>query len=70
MKIEALKCRLTDKSTVNKQHIRPVAFNRTLVKLIKINPFYKDISIDNECEDLSEQSDPELWKKIIKIINR
>ena len=53
---------MTDKSTVNKQHIRPAAFNRALIKLIEINPFYKDISIDNEWEDLSEQSDPELCK--------
>ena len=62
MKIEALKRRLTDKSTVNKQPIRPAAVNRALLKLTEINPFYKDISIDNEWEDLSEQSDPELWK--------
>ena len=55
---------MTDKSTVNKQHIRPAAVNRALIKLIEINPFYKDISIDNEWEDLSEQSDPELWKPL------
>ena len=30
-------------------------------KLTEINPFYKDVSIDNEWADITEQSDPELW---------
>ena len=58
----ALKRRLSDKSAVNKQHIRPAAINRALRKLIEINPFYKDVSIDDQWENVSEQSDPELWK--------
>ena len=58
----ALKRRLTDKSVVHKQQIRPAFVNRALQKLTEINPFYKDVIIDNEWEDLSEQSDPELWK--------
>ena len=33
-----------------------------LTKLTEINPFYKDISIDDDWADISEQSDPELWK--------
>ena len=57
----ALKRRLSDKSAVNKQHVRPAAVNRALKKLTEINPFYKDVSIDNEWADVSEQSDPELW---------
>ena len=39
----ALKRRLTDKSAVNKQQVRPAAVNTALEKLIVINPFYKDI---------------------------
>ena len=58
----ALKRRLTDKSAVNKQNIRPAAVNRALKKLTEINPFYENVTIDSEWEDLSEQSDPELWR--------
>ena len=39
----ALKCRLTGKSVVNKQHIRPALVNVALQKLTKINPFYSNI---------------------------
>ena len=53
---------LTDKSAVNKQSIRPAAVNRALKKLTVINPFYKDVVIDNEWEDLSERSEQELWR--------
>ena len=53
---------MTDKSAVNKQHIRPAAVNRALEKLTEINPFYKDVTVDSEWKDLSEQSDPELWR--------
>ena len=42
--------------------MRPAAVNTALKKLTEINPFYKDVSIDNEWEGLSEHSDPELWK--------
>ena len=58
----ALKCCLTDKSAVNQQNIRPAAVNRALKKLTEINPFYENVTIDSEWEDLSEQSDPELWR--------
>ena len=58
----ALKRRLTDKSVVNKQQIRPALVNTALQKLTKINPFYSNITIHNEWEDLSEQSDQVLWK--------
>ena len=52
----ALKRRLTDKSVVNKQQIRPALVNGALQKLTKINLFYSNITIDNEWEDFSEQS--------------
>ena len=42
----ALNCRLSDKSAVNKQQICPAFVIRALVKLTKINPFYKNI-VDN-----------------------
>ena len=58
----ALKCRLTDKSVVNKQQIRPALVNTSLQKLTKINPLYRNIAIDNAWDNLSEQSDPVLWK--------
>ena len=58
----ALKSRLTDKSVVNKQQIRLALVNTALQKLAQINPFYSNITIHNEWEDLSEQSDPVLWK--------
>ena len=58
----ALKCRLTDKNMVNKQQIRPALVNTALQKLAQINSFYNNITIHNEWEGLSEQSDPVLWK--------
>ena len=58
----ALKRRLTDKKVVNKQPIRSVLVNTALQKLRKINPFYSNITIHNELEGLSEQSDLILWK--------
>ena len=56
----ALKRRLTDKSAVNMQHIRPAAVNNALKKLKEINQFYEDVLID-QWETVSERSDPELW---------
>ena len=50
-----LKRRLTDKSVVNKQQIRPALVNTALQKLAQINPFYSNITIHNEWEDLIEQ---------------
>ena len=47
---------------VIKQQICPALVNTALQKLTKINPFYSNITIDNEWEDSSEQSDPVLWK--------
>ena len=58
----ALKRRLTDKKAVNKQQIGPALVNTALQKLAQVNPFYINITIYNECEDLSEQSDPALRK--------
>ena len=42
----ALKRRLSDKSAVNKQQIRPALINQALKKLTEINPFYKNVVID------------------------
>ena len=53
---------MTDKSVVNKQQTHPALVNAALQKLAQINPFYRNITIHNECEDLSEQSDLVLWK--------
>ena len=47
---------------VNKQQIYPALVNMALQKLAQINLFYSNISIHNEWEDLSEQSDLVLWK--------
>ena len=47
---------------VNSQQIRPTLVNDALQKLTKINPFYSNITIDNEWEHFNEQSDPVLWK--------
>ena len=60
----ALKSRLTDKIVVNKQQICPSLVNMALQKLVQINLFYSNISIHNEWEDLSEQSDLVLWKRL------
>ena len=47
---------------VNKQQIHPALVNTALQKLAQINPFYSNITVHNEWEDLSEQSDPVVWK--------
>ena len=46
---------------INRQQIRP-SCNVALQKLIKINPFYSNITTNNKREDFSEQSDTMLWK--------
>ena len=58
----ALKRWLTNKSTVNKQQIWPALVSKEVEKLTKINPLYGNIAIGNDWENLTEQSDPELWK--------
>ena len=62
----SLKRQLTDKSAVNKHQIMPAIFSKALEKLTNINPFYENITIANDWENLSEQSDPELWKLLTK----
>ena len=32
------------------------------MKLIEINQFYKNVIVDNDWKNVSEQSDPEFWK--------
>lgn len=36
--------------------------NKTLKKLVEINPFYKQVCLDNSLGDMGKESDPELWK--------
>ena len=57
----ALKRRLTDKSAVNKQNVRPAFVTKALEKLVEINPFYKNVIPNLRWEDESLRSDPELW---------
>ena len=61
----ALRCRFIDKRVVKKQQIRPAFVNAALQKQTKINLFYNNITIDNEWEDFSEQSELVLWKLLI-----
>ena len=58
----ALKRQLTDKSVVNKQQVCLDLVNTAPQKSAQINPFYSNITIHNEWEDLSEQSDPVIWR--------
>ena len=48
----ALKRRLSDKSAVYKQQIHPAFAYRALAKLIEINPFYKDVIVDNDWKNV------------------
>ena len=50
------------KGVVNKEQIHHALVHAALQPLTTINPFYSNITIDNEWGDLSEQSDPVLWK--------
>ena len=56
-----LKRRLSDRSYVNRQNVRPALVNKALEKLVEINPLYKNVTIDKAWEDVSEETDPELW---------
>ena len=57
-----LKQLLSHKSVASKQHIRPSLVNKTLEKLVEINPFYKYDGLNNSWEDVSKESDQELWE--------
>ena len=57
----ALKRRLSDKSSVNKQNIRPAFVSKALKKLVEVNKFYKNIAPNSRWEDESLRADPELW---------
>ena len=46
---------------IYKQEIRPALINATIKKLIKINPFYGNITV-HEWEDLIDQSGTVSWK--------
>ena len=60
----ALRCRLTEKSVINKQQFLPALVNASLQKLTNTNPFYSNITIDNEWKDFGEQLDLLLWKHV------
>ena len=51
---------------VNKQQIRPDLVNKPL-QTLKINPFYSNITIDNEWKDLNEKSDLMSWDLLTSI---
>ena len=57
----ALKRRLSDNKAVKQEYIRPAFVNRALQKLKEINPLYKNVIIERDWEDLTENSDPDLW---------
>ncbi|XP_066926766.1 uncharacterized protein [Clytia hemisphaerica] len=57
----ALKRRLSDKSSVNKQNIRPAFVTKALQRLVEVNKFYENIAPNYRWEDESLRSDPELW---------
>lgn len=42
--------------------------NKALLKLKEINPHYKDVVFQNSWVDLTEKSDPTLWKLLTDII--
>ena len=58
----ALKRRLSDKRAYKEQHIRPAMVNRALDYLIRNNNLYTNVTISNNWQNLSESSNPELWK--------
>ena len=35
------------------------------MKSTEINPFYKNVFVNNDWQNVSEQADPELWKLLI-----
>ena len=57
-----LKQLLSHKSVASKQHIRPSLVNKALEKLVEISPFYKYNGLNNSWEDVSKESDQELWE--------
>ena len=58
----ALKRRLTDKSEIHRQNVRPAAIISALEKCCEINPLYKQVTLSNDWENNSANTDPELWK--------
>ena len=58
----ALKRRLTDKSEIHRQNVRPAAIISALEKCCEINPLYKQVTLSNDWEKNSANTDPELWK--------
>ena len=63
-----LKCQLTDKSIVSKQLIEPALVNRAVELLTNINPFYNNVSTDNQWEDwigvvVMETFDQQEWQR-------
>ena len=56
-----LKRRLSDRSYVNRQNVRPALVNKALKKLVEVNLLYKNVTVDQSWENVSEETDPELW---------
>ena len=57
----ALKRRLSDRRSVDKQVNRLGNVNKALTKLIELNTLYQNILIDLSWKNVSRKSDPELW---------
>ena len=57
----ALKWRLSDGGYVVNQVIRLGLVNRVLAKLIEVNPLCQNIQINPPWENVSQESDSELW---------
>ena len=62
----ALKRCLSEKSSVNKQYIRPAMLNNALSKLVEVNPFYSNVVKVSNWKEVSQEFDPELWNNLTK----
>ena len=64
-----LKRRLSDRKPYKKQQIRPNVVNAALCKLKEINPFYHDVQLSDNWQNLSEEADPDLWALLTDLQN-
>lgn len=58
--LEFKRC-LSNKSVVNTQHLGLSLVDKLVEKLVKINPFYKQVGVDNSWVHIRKESNPELW---------
>ena len=63
----SLKQDLSDKSVFNKQHIRPSLVSKALEKLVENKPFFQQVCLVNSWEDISKESDPQLWELLTDV---